>query len=311
MKVTFSIAITLACIAALAFGAYIIVGNEDAKESSPLKESADAPCVAPSTYADLIALSPEELEETDIARMNLLCAQGLPGAEELDIEQCLATLDLWAAVVRTAESRYIGEFYRNPGKYDGSLAKFRAVNLVLTLKQDLKCGYNLELVKTGAMADIRSTRFFRDSRDLFLHGFTQKRQGSCSSLPVLVTAIGHRCGMPIRLVSCKGHLFCRWDDGQTTFNIETTCGGVDSKPDSYYTKWPYPTSATEVEAEGYLKSLTPQEELGIFASLRAFCLQENGRYSDAGEAFEVAAKAFPKSRMLPFYLAQVKSKEGA
>ena len=41
----------------------------------------------------LLALSPEELCRTDIAEMNLLCATGLPGAANLSVGRCLATLD--------------------------------------------------------------------------------------------------------------------------------------------------------------------------------------------------------------------------
>src|SRR5208282_2951473 len=50
----------------------------------------------PRTLPELLALKPDELEGTDIALMNLLCAQGLPGAENLNLDECLATLDQWA-----------------------------------------------------------------------------------------------------------------------------------------------------------------------------------------------------------------------
>ena len=35
----------------------------------------------------LLALPPDQLEKVDIARIDLLCAEGLPGAEDLDIEK--------------------------------------------------------------------------------------------------------------------------------------------------------------------------------------------------------------------------------
>ena len=52
------------------------------------------------TVAQLVTLSDAELEQVDIAEMNLLCATGLPGAENLNIDHCLATLDQWAARVK-------------------------------------------------------------------------------------------------------------------------------------------------------------------------------------------------------------------
>lgn len=259
----------------------------------------------PKAYADLTALPPEKIEQIDIALMNLLCAEGLPGADNLNIDECLAVLDQWAELAQQNEQKYSGQFFQNRQQYDNSYAKFQAVNLGLTLKEDLKCGYNQELIDSGAMNDIQSTRFFRNSSDLFLHGFIDKRTGSCSSLPVLMVAIGRRCGYPLYLVTCKGHLFCRWDDGKERFNIETACPGIDSKPDSYYMRWPHPTNLTEAKAEKFLKNLSRSEELAVFARLRASCLEENKRYAEASEAYTFALPSFPESKHLKSYLNNV------
>jgi hypothetical protein len=137
----------------------------------------------PMTYAELTSLPAEMLDQLDIALVNLLCAEGLPNAENLDVDKCLAVLDGWAEVVNQNEQKYSPQFFQNRQKYDNSYAMFQAVNLGLTLKEDLKCGYNQELVRSGAMEDIRSTRFFRDSSDLFLHGFVEKRTGSALPFP--------------------------------------------------------------------------------------------------------------------------------
>lgn len=262
---------------------------------------ASTPCM-PQTYAKLTSLPAEKLEQLDIALLNLLCAEGLPGAENLNVAECLAVLDRWAEVVKQSEQKYSVQFFENRQKYDNSYAMFQAVNLGLTLKEDLKCGYNQELVRSGAMEDIRSTRFFRNSSDLFLHGFVESRTGSCSSLPVLMVAVGRRCGYPLYLVACKGHLFCRWDDGAERFNIETACPGVDSKPDDYYRNWPYPSSDSEIRTEGYLQNLTPKQELAVFAQLRASCLQENCRLDESLEAYSLALEGFPLSTHLKAYI---------
>jgi hypothetical protein len=263
---------------------------------------------APSSYAELVALPEGDLAKVDIALMNVLSAEGLPGAESLNVKRCLTILDQWADVVRQSERKYLPQFHRNPARYDNSLAKFKAVNLGLTLKQDLGCDYNKELVTSGVMADIRSTRFFRDSSDLFLHGLTEKRNGSCASLPVLMVAVGRRCGYPLYLATSKGHLFCRWDDGSERFNIETAIEGVDSKPDSYYRHWPHPFDDDELTTEKYLKSLSPAEELGVFAQLRAACLEEDRRFKEATQAYETALRSFPESKYVKAYLSNVRGK---
>jgi hypothetical protein len=60
--------------------------------------------VAPiSSLPSLLAVRPDALQTVDIARMNLLCAQGLPGAEGLDVNRCLAVLDEMATRVRSGD----------------------------------------------------------------------------------------------------------------------------------------------------------------------------------------------------------------
>jgi len=39
---------------------------------------------SPNALASLLKLTPKQLASVDIARMNLLCAEGLPGAEDIE-----------------------------------------------------------------------------------------------------------------------------------------------------------------------------------------------------------------------------------
>ncbi len=262
--------------------------------------------ITPQSYTELTLLNEKSVSTLDIARVNLLCAKGLPNTKQLNVGDTLKTIDYWAKIVQKQINRYKHTYYRNPARYENSMSKFLAINLVLSIQQDLRCAYNKELMKSGAMTDIRSTRFFANPQDIFLHGFTENRKGSCSSLPVLVVAIGRKCNMPLFLVTCKGHLFCRWDDGKERFNIEASGIGVDIKPDSYYRNWPHRLTKQEVKTEGYLKSLTPSEELSIFSQIRGTCFLENREYSKANEAFQYSLKAFPNSKYIKNYLTQLK-----
>lgn len=56
------------------------------------------------SLAELIELPPAQLEQTDIALLNLMCAQQLPGAGEINISNQLATLDQWPNVFRLRRS---------------------------------------------------------------------------------------------------------------------------------------------------------------------------------------------------------------
>jgi hypothetical protein len=142
----------------------------------------------PRTVHDLLAMSDAELTQVDVARMNLLCAVGLPGAEGLNIDACLARLDEWAARVRSETERHL---YRatDPRYAEHSAhsqARLRAEILVQVLQEDCGVRYN---------PDRMHAPDFRDFGDLFLHGVLPGgRGGTCASMPVLYVAVGRRLG---------------------------------------------------------------------------------------------------------------------
>ena len=61
-------------------------------------------------WSQLALLSPAERGAHDCAAVNLACAAGLPGAEDLDVPHCLAVLDAWAGHVGRETERYAGLF---------------------------------------------------------------------------------------------------------------------------------------------------------------------------------------------------------
>ncbi len=245
----------------------------------------------PLSVEKLLAITEKELEtalpEFDIAYINMVCAQGLPGAEALDIPAALAKLDEWVRRIESETERYQHLFHRDKGYYNNSLAYYQIEMMVTVLAQDMGVKYNSELIETGALDDLKSTRFFADSKDLFLHGLlSQRPMGTCASMPVLVVAIGRRLGYPLKLVRAKAHLFARWESENGRFNIEATGRGWNPYPDSYYRKWPHPFTEAEEQANRFLKSLSPAEEMSGFLGLRALCLKEHKRDAEAKQALD-------------------------
>lgn len=55
--------------------------------------------LAPSSLSELLKIPPGDLYRVEIARKNLLCSEGLPGAEYVDVEAYLKTLDILASEV--------------------------------------------------------------------------------------------------------------------------------------------------------------------------------------------------------------------
>lgn len=168
----------------------------------------------PASHYDLLAMTPEQLAKIDVALVNLLCAKGLPGAENLDIPAILAKLDEWAAKVKFETLRHLYRVTdpRYAEHYNHSEARLRAEFIVQCLQEDCGVRYNPDRIYEPD---------FRDSRDMFLHGMLPGANGgTCASMPVMYVAIGRRLGYPMKLVATREHLFCRWDDGKERFNIE-------------------------------------------------------------------------------------------
>lgn len=248
-------------------------------------------------------MPPERLANQDIAVLNLSCAEGLPGAEKLEIVKCLRQLDSWAAQVKEVTERHLYRVTdpRYADHYQHSEAVLRAEFLCQVLQEDLGVHYDMGRVNKVS---------FRNSKDLFIHGMiSDSNGGTCASMPVLYAAVGRRLGYPIKLATTWEHLFNRWEgldslnpNWRQRFNFESTGPGFSTFADDYYKKWPKIVTDEEVKSCGYLKTLTPAEELAEFLADRGHCLLDNDRLHDAQLAYGFAHQLAPDSRlMLAFF----------
>jgi hypothetical protein len=311
---------------------------------------------SPTTLHQLLGSSPARIGECDIALLNLLCAEGLPGAENLNPPNCMATLDGWAERVRSETERHLYRYRANPREFESSEGYFRMLMMAVVLYEDFAVRYNPERMSTPGSLDAND-HFFADSRDLFLHGLVgtevqglrskvqslesrvqslsspspnplpeervaarrpainpqlstlSRPLGTCSSMPVLYIAIGRRLGYPLKLVTTKSHLFIRWESAAERFDLEATGRGMNRYDDEHFKQWPFPVTEEEIQADGYLKSLTPVEELALFLSLRGHCLKEAGRMSEAVASYAEAVRLAPGSRPYRLLLADAQQAE--
>jgi hypothetical protein len=298
----FSLAVT-------AYLTFFSNANTTATQNSIAVQTSPVPAEAPATKRharsldDLLAMTPEELAKVEIAEMNLLCAQGLPGSEQLDIPKCLKRLDEWAADVQFLTEQNMWAFREDPGKYRNSENKFR----VLLLFSVLQLEHGVHYTNGGD----RNCNYM-SSKNPFIHGMIDDTNGgTCASMPVLYVAIGRRIGYPMKLVLAKTHIFARWEDPKTgeKFNIEGTNNVFSDHPDSYYRNWPYPIADEEVREGWYMKSLTPAEELAVFLQNRAYCFQDNGRLKEARPAFVHSYRLAPQNPFGPAQIASVSEQQ--
>lgn len=262
------------------------------------------------TLADLFMMPADELARLDVAEVNLLCAQGLPGAESLDIPKTLATLDQWSQRVRAETDRYLSRL-KDPATashYGNSEAKYRAEMLVQVLQEDSGVRYH-----DGFDPMSETVPVFTSSKDCFLHGLVNDSNGgNCVSMPVIYVAVARRLGYPVKFVTSREHTFCRWEGlhhpnpaWRERFNFDAPGKGFSIDPDEFYLTWPKPSTSQQVEANQWLKSLSPSEELALFLLMRGHVLRDNSRFADAQVAYAVANQRWPQSHSIAFWLAKI------
>jgi hypothetical protein len=78
--------------------------------------------------------------------------------------------------------------------------------------------------------------------------------------------------------------------------VEAAGQGLNKFDDAYYRSWPYKVTDEEMAAQGYLKSLSPAEELAVFLSIRGLCLRDAARMKEAAESFAAATRLAPNCR---------------
>src|ERR1051325_1220359 len=93
-------------------------------------------------WRKIVWWSHRDLCRLGIDTINLLCALGLPGAEKMDIDHCLRTIDAWAEHVKSYTARMRHVYDRRPERFGQSLGYFKALCLVTALQFECGVRYN-------------------------------------------------------------------------------------------------------------------------------------------------------------------------
>src|ERR1051325_11152763 len=126
------LSVALVLFAGVAFAAFL-----SRSKSNPPAVSEIISTAKPTTrLAEFLALKTERLEGTDIALMNLLCAEGLPGAESLNVVECLVTLDQWAQHAKRETERNQHRFREDPAYFYNSEAFYKMLMLAVVVYED-------------------------------------------------------------------------------------------------------------------------------------------------------------------------------
>lgn len=100
-----------------------------------------------------------------------------------------------------------------------------------------------------------------DIQAKLLSNYLSTRKGNCVSMPILVTLLADRLGLPATLSTAPEHVLTKVvDDRGQWLNIEATAGGY--KYDSSYES-ELGISAKAIENGLYLRPLSPRESVGV------------------------------------------------
>jgi len=263
--------------------------------------------ITPTNLTQLLALSPDQLEKVDIARIDLLLAEGLPSSTNLDIEQCLKTLDEWASEVKIETERNYHRFVEHPEKFKNSLGNYRMAVMAAVLCQDLRVHYDpqreKELFENNYFTQSQpyskaEQHFFSDASDFFLQGLlSDKRYGTCASMPYLYVAIGRRLGYPVSIAGAYTHNYVYYDEGNGKhFNVEATedRGFVTPSDDEYHNPpWGAPSDPDYYKTHDLLQPLSNKESMAHLLGERAAVFRSAGQHDQEAKTWAIAARYFP------------------
>jgi len=257
------------------------------------------PLAVDDAYHALVNTPANQLGQVDIARMNLACAFGLPGAGEVDIASKIATLNQWAQRIRLETERHLYRFHNSPTEFQNSEAYFRMLMMAQVLCEDFGVHYNPASLHFSWNLDRAEPLV---AADWFLPGVLgPARSGTCASMSVLYVALGRRLGYPMYLVLAPGHVLARWAsaDGKERFNIEATEDrGFGSPPDDYYIATArahgVPFHERDLASGLFMVNLSPSEEAAFFFNCRGACWYSHKQWHDSLAAYSKAACLNPK-----------------
>ncbi len=238
-----------------------------------------------------LALTDAQLERTDLVRLNLAVARGIPALADLDVNSYVRTVDEWTARFRRVLPGMEAKFRKMPEKWEDDIGFFRVGMLQGFLGHEVGLRYN-EQQKTLVGVE------YTNPSDLFLNGLIDTKRGTCANMPILHAAIARRMGWPVSVACVGPHLVSRFDDGQAAHNIEATShhpGSFASDPDTAYVER-FNLSPRAVGCGSDLRKLTAREMVGVFLGLRGRHYHDVKDMARADVSYCLARTLFPQCR---------------
>lgn len=127
-------------------------------------------------------MADNELGAQDIALVNLVCANCLPGQDDLDIAGCLQTVDEWTRYVRAETEKGFPRYRANPDPNRGSEAVYRLWQVMYALRYGkglthrMTAEQNGDPIATPQRVTGGPYKQAADSESIFIHGLLGPRR---------------------------------------------------------------------------------------------------------------------------------------
>ena len=245
----------------------------------------------------LLAMDEEELATVDPLASNLIVAKEVDDLADLEVAGYQSTVNSWVDDFRTRCLPYWEQFFHEtPDDFRNDIRFFRLGMVCQYLDLELGISYRPD------QRDLTSI-FYTDPSDLFLNGVIDTRLGTCSNMAALHVAFGWRMGWPVSLACVNSHFICRFDDGETAYNVETTdtgrAGWSCRTDEDYLADIDIPAGALRSGSD--LRALSRRELLGVFVALRARhtcdvgkCRQDEGKMLESEPDWLLSRYLFPR-----------------
>ncbi len=203
--------------------------------------------------------------EVNLALVNYLIARDLPKFRNISRRQYFDMLSkklnsVVKDIVTIQDNPETKDLLRNP------------MNVAYLLSSGLiksGIGYSKTFAKPELTGE-EIKELYKNEENLFLTGLLATGEGSCTSMPMLYTAIAQSLNMPVRLVHVGKHYFVRWDEAMAVFNMEPTSISKVSigVKDSEYLKVEN-ISLGDIAGTSQLKSLNNHEAVSALFYIRS------------------------------------------
>ena len=107
----------------------------------------------------------------------------------------------------------------------------RVISLVTSVKANDGLHYNPKRMGSG------NTDPYISSKEALINGLlSEEKTGTCSSIQIVIVAVGRRLGYPMYVAQTPEHSWARWDGEGERFNIEASNpgGGFTDFEDQHY-----------------------------------------------------------------------------